>query len=117
MSKHKGNDHYNSPYDMITRHVASNVAKVPRKKILVTIITDQFRLVGNIHIDPAQRITDFLSEEVTGISDRFIPITEVKAYPIKGEELLFERPFLAVRLKTINILDPLEEKIASAPTS
>ena len=86
------------------------MTKVPREKILTTIITDQFRLVGNIHIDPNHRISDFLSSAVSGVANRFLPVTEVKAYPIVGDEVLFETPFLAVRLNTINILYPLEEE-------
>lgn len=110
MSENKGNDYLNSPYDSIRRHAVSSVTKIPREKVLTTIITDQFRLVGNIHVDPNHRITDFLSAAVSGISNRFLPVTEVKAYPITGDDLLFETPFLAVRLNTINILYPLEDK-------
>ncbi len=84
--------------------------KAERDVIKVVIITEHHKLVGDIHIVPGGRITDFLSSKAGG---NFIPITNVKVYSIGDEKLLMETNFITVNSNFIVLLYPLSRDKAS----
>ena len=51
---------------------------IPKQKIKIKIKTDSTIVVGHIHIAIGGRVSDFITSHV----DKFIPVTEAKAYPI-----------------------------------
>lgn len=80
--------------------------KVERDLVQVVIITRQYRILGTIHVVPGGRVTDFLASRVAGC---FIPVTDVKAYSVPDEKLIFETSFLTVNVNSIILLYPLNE--------
>ncbi|MBU2541085.1 MAG: hypothetical protein KJ593_04215 [Candidatus Omnitrophica bacterium] len=84
--------------------------KAERDVIKVGIVTEHHKLVGNIHIVPGGRITDFLSSRAGG---NFIPITDVKVFSVGDEKLLMETDFLTVNTNFIVLLYPMGKDRAS----
>ena len=80
--------------------------KADRDLVKVAILTDHYKLVGNIHIVPGGRVTDFLASRVAG---NFIPVTDVKVYSEKDEKLVLETKFLTVNSRYIIMLYPITE--------
>jgi len=80
--------------------------KVERDLVQVVIFTEQYKLVGTIHVVPGGRVTDFLAARVAG---NFIPVTDVKVYLAKEDKLFFETKFLNVNVNSIIVLYPLSE--------
>ena len=84
--------------------------KAERDIVNVAILTEQYKLVGNIHIVPGGRITDFLVSKSGG---NFIPVTDVKIFSTRDEKLILETKFLTVNSNFIIMLYPLKERQAS----
>lgn len=80
--------------------------RADRDQIKVVIIAEHYKLIGNIHIVPGGRITDFLASRVSG---NFIPVTDAKVYTDKEEKLILETKFLTVNASYIVMLYPLVE--------
>jgi hypothetical protein len=83
-----------------------NPMKVERDLVKVTIITEQYKLIGTIHVVPGGRVTDFLASRVAG---NFIPVTDVKVYSAKEDKMIFETRFLTVNVNAITLLYPVGE--------
>ncbi|MEW6009027.1 MAG: hypothetical protein AB1629_05275 [Candidatus Omnitrophota bacterium] len=84
--------------------------KVERDLVKVVIITENFKLIGDIHVVPGGRVTDFLASRVSG---NFIPVTDVKVYSTKDEKPILETKFLTVNASFIILLYPLVENPSS----
>ncbi len=80
--------------------------KADRDLVKVAIVTDHYKLIGNIHVVPGGRVTDFLASRVSG---NFIPVTDVKVYSEKDEKLMLETKFLTVNARYIIMLYPISE--------
>ncbi len=78
--------------------------KVERDLVKVVIITENYKLIGNIHVVPGGRVTDFLAARVAG---NFIPVTDVKVYSAKDDKPIFETEFLTINANFIILLYPL----------
>ncbi len=82
--------------------------RIAREKTRVVIFTQHFKIVGDIHLPPGARVTDFLNRFV-GETDRspFFAVTDAAIYSLKTEALLYSPRFLNIHKKEVGILFPL----------
>lgn len=80
--------------------------KAERDLVKVAIFTEQYKLVGNVHVVPGGRISDFLASK---ISSNFIPVTDVKVYSTKDAKLVMEVKFLTVNTDSIILFYPVDK--------
>lgn len=77
--------------------------KQPRVAYNVAIILNQYRITGNVHIHPGQRLSDFIN----GVKD-FLPLTNAQIYKIDSDNLLSSMNLLEVNVHHILLMYPLE---------
>jgi hypothetical protein len=71
-------------------------------KVAVVILTDSYRVRGNISLIPGARLTDYLAE-----SKEFIALTEVEVRDNAGQYVL-SSPFLNLNRAHIQMIMPAE---------
>jgi hypothetical protein len=76
--------------------------KIKKNRLLVTIFTQTHKVVGEVHLLPASRLTDFLNET----DQNFIPVTNASIYKLSGEEIVRKLDFLSINKNHITMLFP-----------
>ena len=79
--------------------------KQPRISSKVVIILSQYRIIGNIHLHPGQRLSDYMN----GVKD-FVPITDVKVTGLDNENEVTHMNLLEVNVRHILLIYPVEGK-------
>ncbi len=69
-------------------------------KTWVTILTDTYRIKGNIDLLPGARVTDYLAE-----AKEFIAVTDAEVWEVVGRQV-FTAPFLNVNKEHIQVVAP-----------
>ena len=69
----------------------------------VMIVLSQYRITGNVHLHPGQRLSDY----VNGVKD-FIPVTKAKVIKVDNEEEINHMRLLEVNVRHILLVYPLE---------
>ena len=69
-------------------------------KTKVTILTDTYRIKGNIELLPGARITDYMTE-----AKEFIAVTDAEVWEVVGRQV-FTAPFVNVNRDHIQIISP-----------
>ena len=69
-------------------------------KTRVTILTDIYRIKGDIDLLPGARVTDYLAE-----AKEFIAVTDAEVWEVVGRQV-FTAPFLNVNRDHIQIVAP-----------
>ncbi len=69
-------------------------------KTKVTILTDTYRIKGNIELLPGARITDYMTE-----AKEFIADTDAEVWEVVGRQV-FTAPFVNVNRDHIQIISP-----------
>ncbi len=69
-------------------------------KTKVTILTDTYRIKGNIELLPGARITDYMTE-----AKEFIAVTDAEVWEVVGRQV-FTAPFVNVNRDHVQIISP-----------
>lgn len=77
-----------------------------KDKIRVMIVTNGFRIEGDLHILGGSRITDALNSKAKD----FFALTDAKVYPLGVDEAMWEPSYLAINRDSMACLFPLEEE-------
>lgn len=87
---------------------ASEEYKKKTERIRVRIETSRHSIIGTVH-PPAIAYRSRLSDLLNQKEAVFLPVTDVKAYPVENPDILeFEAPFVAINLNKIDSVRPLE---------
>jgi hypothetical protein len=78
---------------------------MPNRRTQVFVLTDHFRIKGEIDLIPGARITDFINE-----AKKFMVVSNATVADHNGKELL-KGQFLNVRVNTIEVILPAESVI------
>ena len=73
---------------------------IDENKTKVTMLTDTYRIKGNIELLPGARITDYMTE-----AKEFIAVTDAEVWEVVGRQV-FTAPFVNVNRDHIQIISP-----------
>ena len=76
------------------------MAAEEQRKATVTILTDVYRIKGDLHLMPGARLTDYMVE-----AKGFIAVTDAQVWEAAGRPV-FAAPFLNVNRDRIQIIVP-----------
>lgn len=76
-----------------------NVMKKPKEPLGVVIVTEKYRIVGDVHLTENTRLSDMLNIDTS--KKDFIPITNARIYSSSDEKLLFSKDFLLINRQFI----------------
>ncbi|MDO8596583.1 MAG: hypothetical protein Q7R45_08155 [Sulfuricaulis sp.] len=76
------------------------MAAEEQRKTTVTILTDVYRIKGDLHLMPGARLTDYMVE-----AKGFIAITDAQVWEAAGRPV-FAAPFLNVNRDSIRVIVP-----------
>lgn len=79
--------------------------KVVKEKIPVVILTNNYRVEGEMHLVPGGRLID----EINKKDRNFLPVTNVTIYDVKGDSPLDTLDFLAINKELVVFVTPLME--------
>ena len=68
----------------------------------VVILTEHYKIEGEIHLIEGERITDF----VRTVDSTFLPITNVTLSSVKDGQVIYKTEFLSLNRDTISIIIP-----------
>jgi hypothetical protein len=81
----------------------ANIRKVKKNKLTITIFTENHKMVGEIHLLPAHRLTDFMNKP----DQMFLAVTNVDICDLSGKEIVSNVDFLSINKNHITMLYPL----------
>jgi hypothetical protein len=84
----------------------SNPRKIKKNRLLVTIFTQHFKIVGEVHIQPGIRLTDFINGEP---DQSFVAVTNAEIFNISGGQPVYTMDFLVINRNHITIAFPLTD--------
>ncbi|MEW5892559.1 MAG: hypothetical protein AB1697_05435 [Pseudomonadota bacterium] len=70
-------------------------------KTRVIILTETYRITGQIDLIPGARVTDYLHE-----ARDFIAVTEAEVWDVAGARKVFNSPFINVSRAHIQVVTP-----------
>jgi hypothetical protein len=76
-----------------------------RDIIRVVVVTDAFRIEGDLHVLVGSRLTDALNAK----SKDYFAMTDVRVFRLTGDEVLWSPSYLAINREAIACLFPLED--------
>ena len=79
--------------------------KQPRVTSKVMIVLSQYRITGNVHLHPGQRLSDYIN----GIKE-FIPVTTAKVHKLDSENNVISMDLLEINIRHVLLVYPLEGK-------
>lgn len=75
-----------------------------KDKVRVVVITEHYRVEGNMHVLAGSRLTDALNSK----SKEFLAVTEAKLWNIREGDLMYETPYIAINRSAIDAIFPIE---------
>lgn len=76
-----------------------NVLRKPKEPLGVIVITEKYRIIGDVHLTENTRLSDMLNVDTS--KKDFIPMTNVKVYSTSDDKLLFTKDFLLINRRYI----------------
>jgi hypothetical protein len=76
-----------------------------KDKVRVMMVTNGFRIEGDVHILAGGRITDSLNSK----SKDFFALTDAKVYQLGSSKTMYEPTYLAINREAIACLFPIDE--------
>ena len=70
---------------------------------MVTVITQHHKVVGEVHVLPANRLTDFMNQT----DQNFIAVTNAEVYDLLTKETIGKLDFLSINKNYIAMIFPL----------
>ena len=82
----------------------SNPRKIKKDRLLVAIYTQNFKIAGELHIQPASRLTDFINGET---DQSFVAVTNAEVSNVSDGQPVGKVDFLAINRSHITMVFPL----------
>jgi hypothetical protein len=82
-----------------------NDRKIKKNRHFVVILTQDYRIEGEIHVLPGRRITDFANSKT---NEDFVAMTNAEIFSLSKNVSISKVEYLAVNKSYINIIYPLE---------
>ena len=80
-----------------------NPLKIKKERLQVVIFTQNYRVEGEVHIQPGSRLTDFIN-----VGDKsFIAVTNARVYNLSEEEPVHVVDFLTLNRNGITMAFPM----------
>jgi hypothetical protein len=79
--------------------------KVKKDKLLVAILTEDYRIEGRIHLLPDSRLTDFVNSKT---NEDFIAMTHAEIISLDKDMAVTKVPYLAINKGSITMVYPLD---------
>lgn|GEM_PF-843156 len=76
-----------------------NVMKKPKEPLGVVIVTEKYKIVGDVHLTENTRLSDMLNFDTS--KKDFIPVTNARIHSSLDDKLLFNKDFLMVNRQYI----------------
>ena len=73
----------------------------------VIVLTDQFKIEGEVHLIEGERITDFIRTE----ESTFLPITDATISTLNGGAVLYKTEFLSLNRDKVTLVMPRHNMI------
>jgi hypothetical protein len=84
-----------------------NPRKITKDKLMVVILTADYKIEGEVHIQPASRLTDYVNSKS---DENFIAITNAEVIPLCQESGTIKVEYLALNKKDIIMIYPLNTR-------
>jgi hypothetical protein len=84
----------------------NNPRRVKKEKLIVVILTTDYKIEGEVHIQPASRLTDYVNSKN---DEMFIAITNAEVTPIHQESNATKVDYLALNKKDVIMIYPLHK--------
>ncbi|MEK6814787.1 MAG: hypothetical protein AABY65_08640, partial [Nitrospirota bacterium] len=95
-------------------HTMANIGPLKRdlEKQRVILFTQHFKIVGDLHLPPGGRLTDFLNRFV-GETDRapFVAVTNAQCWSLRDNVLVLRTEYLAIHKREIGIAIPFSQAV------
>lgn len=75
-----------------------------KDKVRVVVITEHYRVEGNMHVLAGSRLTDALNSK----AKEFLAVTEAKLWNIREGDMMYETPYIAINRSAIDAIFPVE---------
>lgn len=75
-----------------------------KDKVRVVVITNHYRLEGDMHVLSGSRLTDSLNSKAKD----FLAVTDASIYRVGDDTLLYSAAYLALNREAIDVIFPLE---------
>lgn len=76
-----------------------------KDQVRVMIVTDIYRIEGQLHVLTGSRLTDALNSKTKD----FLAVTQAKIFSLADDSLVFSPDYIAVNRDSISCIFPLEE--------
>jgi len=82
--------------------------KIPRDKVRIVALTNNYKIVGDAYLPVQSRLSDFMNS----LDDhKFIPVTDAKIYDISNSNLFMEFKFATINTNTLILVSTENENI------
>jgi hypothetical protein len=79
--------------------------------VRVVMYTQHFKIIGNLHLPPNGRITDYLNRTLGGPDkDTFLAITQAECFSITDGKVMHISEFMTVHKGHIHIVFPYKQE-------
>ncbi len=79
--------------------------KIQKDKLLVAILTRDYRIEGEIHLLPGSRLTDFVNSKT---NEDFIAMTHAEIISLDNDKTVTKVAYLAINKSSITMAYPLD---------
>ena len=84
--------------------------QIETEAVRVVIYTQQFKIIGNLHIPPHGRLSDFLNKTLGGVEkDLFLPVTQAECFSADDGKLKYVTEFLTIHKHHIHLVFPYHQ--------
>jgi hypothetical protein len=81
-----------------------NPHKIKKDRLRVVILTQGYRVEGDVHILPDGRLTDFINSKT---SEDFIAVTDAEVFPASQHDDVLRVDYIAINKSYITMVYPL----------
>ncbi|MBE0476639.1 MAG: hypothetical protein IBX62_06045 [Coriobacteriia bacterium] len=74
-----------------------------KDKVRVVVITEHYRIEGDMHVLAGSRLTDSLNSKVK----EFLAVTDAKLWNARDGELMYETSYIAINRGAIDAIFPV----------
>ncbi len=80
--------------------------RVEKKSLKTVIFTDNLKIIGQIHILPQERLTDFLTDSAL----IFLPLTNAEIRTVIDDKIIAKTKFLNLNKSEVTIIYPADDE-------
>jgi len=77
----------------------ANLMKTPKETLGVVIITELYKIIGDVHLFENSRLSDMLNVDTS--KKDFLPVTNARVHNVADDKLLFSKEFMLINRQYI----------------